>query len=132
MAYIRSGGGAMETPTLLWENPNPNSAYAGNSYININWSDYDYLVIRLKNTVSSTQDQYTKDFIVAVDSPADSFIVGLGYLPNNDANASFRYVRVNQYGVVFGTGTSTYQWQTSSNIAIPLAIYGLKKNPIKL
>lgn len=50
MAYIRSGtGGGAETPTLLWTNPSPTSAFAAQT-LNIDTSQYEYIYIKFYAT----------------------------------------------------------------------------------
>lgn len=140
MAFIEcvGDGGGAETPTLLWENPNPNSAFTDTSWLPINYSGYDYLMFRVKSNIStSISPNITKDYIIEFKGEPDSFVIGTPYTGDNNSNSSFRVVKIGypgytNLGISFSTGYSSYQWQTGGGQCVPLAIYGLKNSPIDI
>ena len=140
MAYFKArvGGSGGNEPVLLWENPNPNSAFKDTSWLPIDYSGYNYLMFRVKSNIStSISPNITKDYIIEFKGEPDSFVIGTPYSGDDNSNSSFRVVKIGypgytNLGINFSIGYSTYQWQTSGGQCVPLAIYGLKNSPINI
>lgn len=122
MAYIRGGGAGTEKPTLLWTNPNPNSDFAPQT-ISINLTDYEWIIISIKNQKSSPQYVTT----CAIPKITDDQVIGG---PSGQTGSNYAYSRVinmNNNGITFKIARSNYAGASGNTTAIPLEIYGLKK-----
>lgn len=125
MALYRAGASA-EKPTLLWTNENPSSAFAGQT-LNVDCSDYKWLIFKIKNSPSGTYIYY-----LAVDVENNQKF-GIG--SNTNANIGvgnggyIRNVDITNNTLKFSTGFSTAGTSSANNI-IPLEVYGLKKSII--
>lgn len=111
----------IETKTLLWENPNPTSAFAAQTITVNNLSDYD---------------EYAVEFIFHTEAPLTEImksIVGKGILLNkNDAGTTYRRNvnlsdNVLSFSDIDGTHIYTgFNRVTDNNYLVPIRIYGIK------
>lgn len=133
MAYIRGGssGEKKETPTLLWENNSPNSAFNGQTITISGLSDYEQImfdVLNVSSAIGSTQ-YYQKFVFDNNDKGVLSTLINKGSTDLTTANILYRGFAISgnniqfQYGY-YPSGSS----HTSSGYAcIPAKIYGYKK-----
>jgi len=122
MAYIQCKSGGAETPTLLWENPSPNSDFAPQT-ISINLTDYEWILISIKNQKVSPQYVTT----CAVPKITDDQVIGG---PSGQTGSNYAYSRIikmNNNGITFQISRSNYAGASGNTTVIPIKIYGLKK-----
>ena len=110
------GGGGFE-PKLLWTNPNPNTAMADGTTINVNTSEYNELIVICKYTLTNAKKQRT-------------------LINKNDDNASwmysisvqglFRNITWTNETITFAIGANQVG-TVNTSYCIPLEIYGIKK-----
>lgn len=106
---------------LLWTNPSPTSAFAGQK-IQIDLSKYDGVIVEF-NVAKSVSQLLTRAYIRKDDT---SVYTGGGgyYSPSETANAASRArsISVSDDGVTIGKG---YTNATDNGSCIPTKIYGI-------
>lgn len=123
MAYIPCKiGGGTEKPTLLWTNPSPNSNFLPQT-LSINLTDYEWILISIKNQVVSPQYVTT----CAIPKITDDQVIGC---PSGQTGSNYAYSRIinmNNNGITFQIARSNYSGYSGNDLVIPFKIYGLKK-----
>ena len=107
-----------ETPTLLWTNPNPNSAFAAQT-VNLDLSEYNSFVFKVRQTYSNSSNY----FYEVLTKGKVTLAVPFGSSYPNDSSA--RLLTIDDSKIVFASAISTGA-NTSTNWCIPIEIYGLK------
>ena len=101
-------------PVLLWTNPNPTAAFAAQT-LEMNLSEYKYLIVVINATTSNTSNSYG---IVPINN-ADS--VGIG---RSNGSTVVRHFQATSNSVIISAAKSgTAYWNSE---AIPYKIYGIK------
>ena len=137
MAYFSatgtSGGGSVtpETPTLLWENSNPNSAFNGQTITISGLSDYEQIMFEVLNSSSSvyTTQYYQKFVFNNNDKGVLSAYINKGSTDLTNVNILFRGFEISGNNIKFQYGyyPSGSSHVSSGYICIPTKIYGYKK-----
>lgn len=119
MAYFKArvGGSGAETPTLLWTNPNPNSAFSLSQTISINLTDYNYILIESKNRVDKSTNFIFRT-IVQKDLNQTRWTC-IGGDSDGKGNPLYRNFVINNNSIVFTGGAG-------ANFNVPINIYGIK------
>ena len=111
----------------LWKNDNPNANFDAQT-INLNLSNYDYIIIRSKRTITDGETIYFNPrYNIIKVGTSGSYILGI------DQNSGYNWIRdisVSESGVTFSTAIGRcYGVNNQDNkidVAIPLEIYGIK------
>ena len=114
----------VENKVLLWENPKPNEAFAGQTINVPNIEKYDMYSVVFKSV--STESQTNEDMFRGLDGGGY-----IRYITNNGTGR--RWLTKIDGGVRFSDATfsaySATTASTSNGYAVPIAIYGIKNNP---
>lgn len=114
----------VENKVLLWENPKPTEAFAGQTVSVSNIEKYDMYSVIFKSI--STESQTNEDMFRGLDGGGY-----IRYITNNGTGR--RWLTKIDGGVRFSDATfSAYSATTASTnngYAVPIAIYGIKNNP---
>lgn len=112
-------------PTLLWENPNPNSSFsAQNLVLSQNSQNFKYLVLRYKlymgAKINGKDGELNRgaEFMQKVDNT-----IGNGYLIGAESNQAYRVLGVTSYTVVSLSNT-TSSFEAPNQLIIPIDLYG--------
>ena len=111
----------LETRTLLWTNPNPDSSFAGQK-VAVDLTNYDSVEIEVKNIASS-------EYMVANTYRSKKGEKGL-ILASAATNRERDINDIDNTGITFGNGIvyNTYGGgqSTDNNRLIPIRIFGIK------
>lgn len=137
MAYKTENSVSDRLLTLLWENPNPTNNFASQTISNLDFSLYDFFVV--KTLTSNYSDAYEdlKDYVIVQKNITRTINEPLGALANTDgSNKQFksRNILITNTSITFSDSYAR-QWNTTSanngtvdnSSNIPLAIYGVSK-----
>lgn len=120
LPYLNGGGMGMK---LLWENPNPTSAFAAQN-VALGSSDYDMCVITFRRNKSV--DEYTTLLYVKDVKHMESFSIPIA----SGVNTCYREVsNYDSSTLAFGNGykgTGTGASVQDNDVMIPYRIYGIK------
>lgn len=118
-------GGSAQKWDLIWENPRPAQAMTSATTVNVDTTQYDALFVYAKGHYGYSYDLIRMieikrgDIYFDVAQPRDRFV-------------TFRSITVTDTAVTFGTSAG-YRYYSdgggalSTNYAIPLKLYGVKK-----
>lgn len=114
------------TMDLLWENPNPNAAFAAQT-VELDLSGYEKVGIRYGyNNIRSAN--YAEVFVGGGTVSLTSFDIGADFFDTRS-----RIVNVTTNGVVFDSGRSwaaPTTYLANDAFCVPLKIYGIKNTPV--
>lgn len=128
---VKMGGGGGKG-TLLWTNPNPNSAITSNIDVPIDWSAYSHIYAEMKYASDSTYDEEYHELKHNLTFSGKTTTMNFARPePNSsgDISVAYRYYQVNSSGIRI-TGTAGYAnvnnsaRYANSVFCIPVAIYG--------
>lgn len=118
-------GGGVQKWDLIWKNPAPNKALSSATTVNVDTTQYDALFVYTKGHYSYADalarliQIARSDVYFDIAQPRSNFV-------------TFRSITVTDTAVTFGT-TAGYRYYSdgggaySTNYAIPLKLYGVKK-----
>ena len=124
MAYVRcrSNRKNQYEPILLWENPNPNVAFANNTVINIDMHNYSYFIIYHKSQINS--DILIRDMFIVTDATTyPTFTVSYNSSTSTSASAKRRMYKFDKSAETLTASTSD-----DTKYLIPYKIYGIKNS----
>ena len=102
-------------PVLLWTNPNPTTAFAAQT-ISLDLSEYKYVVIVSKNSISNDPSPRAVDVFPVL----DNYEAGLKI--KGPSTSTSRTITISQAGITVTTSTGS----PANNFVIPYKIYGIK------
>ncbi len=122
----------LEKPKILWTNPNPNSAFAGETSIELSSSDYDYLIwitkgikngvdFGISGTFITTKD-YTQWYMSSAAGRSGNQLINIFRIVKKESDTKWR-ISMGYYYNQNG-GTTSYERQDYN--LIPQYVIGYK------
>ena len=117
--------------TLLWENPNPNNAFASQT-ISLDLSKYEIIAIKSANDVNASDDYRTYQITQSLTDGKRYKLFSSNTARINGVHQIFtRDYIPTATGILFGNGcsksTTATETTTNERILVPQAIYGISK-----
>lgn len=109
-------------PVLLWENSNTATAFAPQT-VSLDLTDYAGVLVEFERSIA-LHDVISRAYIKKEDYSTQGFGAGNGGGYGSATSAAGRSVKIDNNGVIFGSGYSTAE---DNSAFIPVKIYGVKK-----
>ena len=108
-------------PVLLWTNSNPTASFAAQT-VSLDLSDYAGVLVEYERSIA-LNNVISRAYVKKEDYDIVGFGAGNGGGYGSAVSAAGRNVKVNDNGVIFGSGYSTAE---DNSAFIPVKIYGVK------